>query len=104
MAQLLVIGFAVVFIGCAGSDKPAKQAQRFERKSEELTPMISTARREDVITISTRDVPAIKAKAGKGDIHAINKLIGYYLEHDQEAEAHKWTLRRDEILSKRRGQ
>ena len=104
MTRLLVIGFAVVLIGCVGSDKPPRQAQGSEANSEKLIPMISTARREDVIAISTREVPATKAKAEKGDIDAINTLIGYYLQHDQEAEANKWSVRRDEILSMRRGQ
>ena len=104
MTQLLVIAFAVVLVGCAAGGNPPKQAPGSEPNPEKLTPMISTARREDVIAISNREVPATKAKARKGDIDAINKLIGYYLQHDQETEAHKWSVRRDEILSRRSGQ
>jgi len=61
--------------------------------------MISTARKEDIIPIPTREVPAARKRAANGDIKAINKLIGYYLQHDEDAEAQKWSHRRDEILA-----
>jgi hypothetical protein len=104
IATGLFVIVAAILVSCASTDTPGVEAKRPAAKSEKLTAMISTARKEDIIPIPTREVPATKAKAEKGDIDAINKLIGYYLRHDQDAEAQKWSARRDEILSKRHGQ
>ena len=104
VATGLFVIVAAIFVSCASTDTLGVEAKRPAAKSEQLTPMISTAKKEDIIPMPTREVPAIKAKAEKGDIDAINKLIGYYLRHDQDAEAQIWSARRDEILSKRHGQ
>ncbi|SRR6266550_2423583 len=103
VAVTLIVVVAAILVSCAASDTPGVQAKRPAAKSEKLTVMISTARKQDIIPIPAREVPATKAKAEKGDIDAINKLIFYYLQHDREAEAQKWSDRRNEILLKQRG-
>ena|SRR6266536_5325220 len=104
LAITLIVVVATILGSCAASDNRSVRAQRSQAKSEKVTVMISTAKKEDIIPISARELPAARARADKGDIDAINKLIGYYLQHDKDAEAQKWSHRREEILAKRRGQ
>ncbi|SRR6266568_4207923 len=106
MTQLAVFLAAICsfLVGCATNQPPSVQAKRSEAKSEKLTVMISSARKEDIVPIPAGEVPAAKKRATTGDLDAINKLIGYYLQHDEDAEAQKWSDCRDEILTKRRGQ
>src|SRR5438552_19077607 len=106
MTQLAISLVAVcnLLVGCSTNQPPPPQAQRSNAKSEKLTVMISSARKEDIVPIPSREVPAAKKRAAAGDLDAINELIGYYLQHDDDAEAHKWSDRRDKILAKRRGQ
>ena len=106
MTQIVVFLaiFCSLLVGCATDRPAAVHAKRSQAQSEKLTVMISTARKEDIIPIPTREVPAARKRAANGDIKAINKLIGYYLKHDEDAEAQKWSHRRDEILAKRSGQ
>ena len=107
MTQLAISLVAVcsLLVGCSTNQPPPPQTQRSNAKSEKLTVMISSARKEDIVPIPAREVPAAKKRATAGDLDAINKLIGYYLQHDDDdAEAHKWSDRRDKILANRRGQ
>jgi type IV pilus biogenesis protein CpaD/CtpE len=99
---LLLIGsVTAALMGCAAKDTASSGVKAGQQGSEKLIPMISTAKREDVIPISDSELPATKRRAEEGDLDAINKLVGYYLEHDQDAEARKWSTRRDEIISRR---
>jgi hypothetical protein len=99
---LFLIGsITAALIGCAANNGTSSNVKGRQQASEKLVPMISTARREDVIPISDSELPATRRRAESGDLDAVNKLVGYYLQHDQDAEARKWSARREEIISRR---
>ncbi|PYK36467.1 MAG: hypothetical protein DME54_00605 [Verrucomicrobia bacterium] len=99
---LFLIGSATAaLIGCAANDTTSSDMKNRQQASKKLVPMISTARKEDVIPISDSELATTRRRAESGDLDAINKLVGYYLQHDEDAEARKWSARRDEIISRR---